>query len=266
MKIVKLVIAFIIITGAILLAINWNNIFAPTAEEKEKIIKEYLTDEKKGEIFEEYLTDEKKGEIFEEMLAAEIKEKEEDFINSEVAQDVLAAIAEMDKQALMANEKVKDIVEKCKDKKQSNGERDTEKITKTEFEDLRRKKNNATVKAENTAKKGVEDAKEKARAEILELVIKKDYNGCLKHKQFKSLTMQERVAVENVLNYEKTKYKIKTEKPRLLKTAVNNFVSNNVFNGREITWDLLINASKAIQKMELNYRNGLDIMQNVAPL
>ena len=78
--------------------------------------------------------------------------------------------------------------------------------------------------------------------------------------------MQERVAVENVLNYEKTKYKIKTEKPRLLKTAVNNFVSNNVFNGREITWDLLINASKAIQKMELNYRNGLDIMQNVAPL
>ena len=263
MKIVKLVIAFIIITGAILLAINWNNIFAPTAEEKEKIIKEYLTDEKKGEIFEEYLTDEKKGEIFEEMLAAEIKEKEEDFINSEVAQDVLAAIAEMDKQALMANEKVKDIVEKCKDKKQSNGRQNVKEIAKETFkksQEQKNKKDDAVAKSEETINKVL------ARAEILELVIKKDYNGCLKHKQFKSLTMQERVAVENVLNYEKTKYKIKTEKPRLLKTAVNNFVSNNVFNGREITWDLLINASKAIQKMELNYRNGLDIMQNVAPL
>lgn len=34
MKIVKLVIAFIIITGAILLAINWNNIFAPTPDDE----------------------------------------------------------------------------------------------------------------------------------------------------------------------------------------------------------------------------------------
>ena len=188
--------------------------------------------------------------------AAEIKEKEKDFINSEVAQDVLVAIAEMDKEALMANEKVKDIVEKCKDNKDAN------KKGEETFNKSKNLRDNNTVKAENTAKKGVEDAKEKARAEILELVKQKNYNGCLEHKQFKTvLSMQERVAVENVLNYEN-----KFKKIPKLKQAVKTYVLENVLNDREITWDLLIKASKAIQKMELNNKNGLDVMHNVQPL
>lgn len=223
-------------------------VYEPTQEEKDKII-------------EEYLTYEKKGEIFEEMLAAEIKEKEEDFINSEVAQDVLAAIAEMDKEALMANEKVKDIVENCKDKKQSNSKKDAEETTKKAFGKSNEQKDDKIVKAEKTAEKKVEDAKEKARAEILELVKQKDYSGFLNHKQMRTaLSMEERVAVVNILDYNKQ------FKNAQLKRAIKEFVLINVFDGREITWELLVKASTEIQKMVINQRNGDHVMKNVQPL
>ena len=226
-------------------------VYEPTQEEKDKII-------------EEYLTDEKIGEIFNEMLAAEIKE--EDFINSKVAQNILAAIAEMDKEALMANEKVKDIVEKCKDKNLSNSTRNADKITKTAFEDSKEKKDNATVNAENTANKRVEDAKEKARAEILELVKQKmTYDECYRHRQFKSLTMEDRIAVERVLNCNK-KYNLNNNNLKTLKQAIYKDVIAKVYDGREITWDLLIKASKAIDKMVNNQKNQKYIKEGVESL
>ncbi len=111
---------------------------------------------------------------------------------------------------------------------------------------------------EEAAKKKSTGAKEKARAEILELVKKKDYQACEKHPGWKKyLSDRERWDVELVLK-PGAKYK-----SRVIRNTVIEYVNSKVFNGEEITWELLKQTKEGITKIESNYRLGLHLMEGV---
>ncbi len=209
-----------------------------------------------------------KERIFKEVLEDKLSSYVDDFIETPEAEKIAVKYNERKRQDSQGTEDEGDGVsntapagevvsgglsksEKLRDEVEQN---DKEKLAKEET--ARKAKEEAERKA---AKEKAAAAKEKARAEILELVKKKDYEACEKHPGWKTyLTKEERWDVEKVLK-PGAKYK-----NRVIRNTVIDYVNDKVFNGGEITWELLKHVRRVgVQKIESNSRTNLPLMEGV---
>jgi len=127
-----------------------------------------------------------------------------------------------------AEEKAKEVERKAKEAEEKAKE-------------VERKAKEAEEKAKE-AKEKAKEAKEKYRAQILDLVNKKNLAGCRSHQGWKgnALTYKEKCAVEAILDLDKYK--------GVAKQQIKGYLKNITFNN----WDEIVDAQYDIIKIQVN--------------